>query len=489
MSNTDIVSMCVRNLFKRKLRTFLTMLGVVIGTVAIVVTVSLGLAVDQRFTDMIEAMGDVNIVTVRNPGSRGMFFSPDDDQPQDMEIPDLDTAAARSFENIPGVVSVLPVIETQNLVFRSGPYALGWARVMGVRAQTLGELGYQLQQGRLLQEDSPLEVVFGSQIPLMFEDIFSPWTPARQERWDKIWMGEEVEPFVDIWRDRVQMSYDRSFLWGFETQDQDIDFDDINAPRPIRPFNLEVVGLLERRNDWNVDEVIFMDIDLVQRLNREGERAQQQGGMDWLAMDDGWGGHINARANVQEDRGYDIVYVRVEDLDVVSSVAAQIRAMGLPASYATQEIARLQETAAGQQQMLAAIAAVSFFVAAIGIANTMIMSTYERTREIGVMKVIGAVIKDIRKLFLMEAAMIGFFGGVFGVMLSYLVSYLLNNHSEMAFMGGMMDGALGDGVVSLITPWLSGVALVFAALIGLVSGFLPARRATRLSALNAIRTE
>ena len=488
MSNTDILSMCVRNLFKRKLRTFLTMLGVVIGTVAIVVTVSLGLAVDQRFADMIEGMGDVNIITVNNPAGRGRFFVTNDDQPQDMEIPDLDTAAARSFENIPGVLSVLPVIESQELVFRSGPYALGWARVMGVRPQTLAELGYQVQQGRLLQEDSPLEVVFGSQMPLMFDDLFSPWTSARQERWDKIWMGEEVEPFVDIWNDRVQLSYDRSFLWGFETQDEDIDFGDVNAPRPVRPFNLEVVGLLEHRNDWNVDQAIFMDIDFVQRLTREAERAQQQDWMEWLAMDDGWG-HINARANVQEDRGYDIVYVRVDELDNISEVAAQIRSMGLPASYATQEIARLQETAASQQQMLAAIAAVSFFVAAIGIANTMIMSTYERTREIGVMKVIGAVIKDIRKLFLMEAAMIGFFGGAFGVLLSYLVSYLLNTHSEMAFMGGMMDGALGDGVVSLITPWLSGVALVFAALIGLVSGFLPARRATRLSALNAIRTE
>jgi len=303
-------------------------------------------------------------------------------------------------------------------------------------------------------------------------------------------MGEEVDPFVDIWNDRISMSYDSNFIWGFETQDQDFAFDDINAPRPIRPFNLEVVGLLEHHNNWNIDEAIFMDIDLVQRLNLEAERAQQQDQMDWLEAEGGWG-RIDARANVQLDTGYDFVYVRVVDIDTVSEVAEQIQGMGLPASYATQHLSSLQEMAASQQQMLGAIGAVSLFVAAIGIANTMVMSTYERTREIGVMKVIGAAIADIKKLFLVEAALIGFLGGIFGVLLSYLLSYILNNYSQVAFLGGMMDWWLGegDGVVSLITPWLTGMALVFSALIGLVSGYFPARRATKLSALNAIRTE
>jgi len=493
MSNLDILSMCLRNLFKRKLRTILTMLGVVIGTVAIVVTVSLGLAVDARFDQLIDGMGDANMITVQNPSARfgrGVFVSRPggtDDGPQ-VELPELDAAAVRTFENIPGVESVLPVVETWDLVFASGPYSFT-GNVMGVRPHTLRELGYEIREGRLLQEGNPLEVVFGSQVALNFRNVREPWDDERMQR---IWMGEDVEPFINPMTDRLQMSYDWNFIFGFETQEEDFAFDDVNAPRPIRPFTMDVVGVLERRNEWRVDEVIFMDVDFVQRLKHDSQRNQQQQGMGAIGMDEAWGvSHINARMNVQVDTGYDFAYVRATNIDDVSAIAEILNDMGYPSHYATAHLSAWQEMAASQQQMLGAIGAVSLFVAAIGIANTMVMSTYERTREIGVMKVIGAALADIRKLFLMEAAMIGFFGGVMGVALSYLIAYILNNHSQVVFMGGMLDWMLGEGeaVVSLITPWLSGLALFFAALIGLVSGYYPARRATRLSALNAIRTE
>jgi len=493
MRNLDILSMCLRNLFKRKLRTILTMLGVVIGTVAIVVTISLGLAVDMRFQQVIEGMGDVNTITVQDPNQRwGMWGG----ETPDVDLPELNSSAVRNFESIPGVESVLPVIEARDIAFRSGPYTLDWIQLNGVRPQALQILGYELQEGRLLQEGNTLEAVFGSQVPMLFRDIFAPWDNAMQERMQRIWMGEEVDPFVDIFNDRVQMSYDRNFIWGFQTQEDDIGFDDENTPRPIRPFTVEVVGLLAQTGAWNVDEAIFMDIEMVQRLVRSAQRAQQQNQMEWMEWEGGWG-HINARANVEIDTGYDVVYVRAVNIDAVAEVAYQIEAMGFPNHYATRQLEGLQEMVASQQQMLGAIGAVSLFVAAIGIANTMVMSTYERTREIGVMKVIGAALADIKKLFLAEAAMIGFFGGLFGVLFSYLISYILNNHTTVAFMGGMLDDhhmmggaeAAQAAMVSLITPWLSGLALFFAALIGLVSGYFPARRATKLSALNAIRTE
>ena len=496
MKNNDILTMCLRNLFKRKLRTILTMLGVVIGTVAIVVTVSLGLAVDLRFAQMIDGMGDVNTITVHNPANR--WRTPEDED--DMNIPDLNAEVVAFFESISGVQSVLPVVEGQQLFFRSGIYVIDWVRVLGVRPHALAELGYAVAEGRLMHPGNSTEIVMGNRVPLYFRNPFAAWD---EERWMNIWMGGEVEPFVDIFEDRISMSYDWNFIFGHEQLDQDFGFNDLDAPRPVRPISIDVVGLLEHTGDWNIDEVIFMDIELIQRLNRSAEQSQQQNQMDWLAMDvdEGWmwgGGHINARTNVQQEVSYAFVYVRAENLDYVAEIAEQITDIGMPAQYATQHIARWQEMAATQQQMLGAIGAVSLFVAAIGIANTMVMSTYERTREIGVMKVIGAALADIKKMFLIEAAMIGFFGGLLGVLLSYLVSFLMNNYFHVAFMGGMMDDMMAGGmmmeeteaaIVSLITPWLSGLALVFASLIGLISGYYPARRATKLSALNAIRTE
>ncbi|MFA7463280.1 MAG: FtsX-like permease family protein, partial [Anaerovoracaceae bacterium] len=135
------------------------------------------------------------------------------------------------------------------------------------------------------------------------------------------------------------------------------------------------------------------------------------------------------------------------------------------------------------------IGAISLLVAALGIANTMIMSIYERTKEIGVMKVIGANLRDIRKMFLLEAGMIGFLGGLVGLVFSYAISLMLNTvllPFMQSFLGSM--GSNGS-VVSVIPFWVSGSALLFATFIGLASGYYPAQRAMNLSALEGLKNE
>ena len=137
------------------------------------------------------------------------------------------------------------------------------------------------------------------------------------------------------------------------------------------------------------------------------------------------------------------------------------------------------------QAVLGGIGAVSLFVAAIGIANTMMMSIYERTKEIGVLKVLGCALGDIRTMFLMEAGFIGFMGGTLGLGLSYGVSYLVNR-----FLGaGLLGMGMGTGDISRIPLWLSGAAVVFAVIIGMLAGLFPALRAMKLSQLAAIRNE
>ena len=115
----------------------------------------------------------------------------------------------------------------------------------------------------------------------------------------------------------------------------------------------------------------------------------------------------------------------------------------------------------------------------------MIMSIYERTKEIGVIKVIGASVKDIRNMFLLEATLIGFIGGALGIALSYLGSYILN-----FFAGSSMDygGEITNVVISYIPAGLVIIAGLFSMLIGLASGYLPAIKATKISAIDAIRT-
>ena len=138
------------------------------------------------------------------------------------------------------------------------------------------------------------------------------------------------------------------------------------------------------------------------------------------------------------------------------------------------------------QLILGGIGAVSLLVSAIGIANTMIMSIYERTKEIGVMKVLGCVVTDIRKLFLFESSIIGLLGGAVGLGLSYGISYLLNEYApEIGEALGISSGY----DISIIPIWLAVAALAFSMLIGIVSGLYPARKATKIRAIEAMRTE
>ena len=124
------------------------------------------------------------------------------------------------------------------------------------------------------------------------------------------------------------------------------------------------------------------------------------------------------------------------------------------------------------------------------IANTMTMAIYERRREIGIMKVLGCEIKNIRAMFLMESAGIGFIGGVVGVAISYLLSFVLN-HVATSMMGPSydMNGEVMKTYISIIPVWLAFAGVAFSSFIGMLSGYIPANKAVKISALTAIKND
>ncbi len=211
-------------------------------------------------------------------------------------------------------------------------------------------------------------------------------------------------------------------------------------------------------------------------------------------------------------KGYDQVYVKVDDVNHVGAVEQMIKDIGYQTSSMTQYREDMQKQVASGQMMLGGLAAVSLLVAALNIANTMTMAIYERTKEIGVMKVLGCKLSKIRQMFLIESGTIGFIGGVIGCLFSVLISFVLNNFTVwmQAITGWLMSigvqvnfdassfdvGALfgmggmgGIGNISDIPAWLLLMALIFATVVGLLSGIAPANRAVKISALEAIRHE
>ena len=178
---------------------------------------------------------------------------------------------------------------------------------------------------------------------------------------------------------------------------------------------------------------------------------------------------------------YSYAQVKVDDADNVTAVTNKIKEMGYNVETNAEYMESMERQMAIIQAVLGGIGAVSLFVAAIGIANTMMMSIYERTKEIGVMKVLGCSLKNIRGMFLMEAGFIGVIGGVIGNILSLLMSAVIN------FLAGNAQVLMDGADISYIPLWLMLASIGFAMLVGIIAGYFPAKRAMKLSPLEAIR--
>ena len=172
-------------------------------------------------------------------------------------------------------------------------------------------------------------------------------------------------------------------------------------------------------------------------------------------------------------------------MENVQAISDYLKDSGYDAYSSSEWIQSEIQTMNMIQAVLGAIGAVAMLVAAISITNTMMMSIYERTKEIGVMKVLGCDIHNIQTLFLLEAGFIGFIGGIIGVLFSYGIGFAINT-----FLSSSISNAMGvTGAICRIPLWLSPSAIVFAVVIGMIAGFIPSLRAMKLSPLAAIRNE
>jgi putative ABC transport system permease protein len=172
-----------------------------------------------------------------------------------------------------------------------------------------------------------------------------------------------------------------------------------------------------------------------------------------------------------------------------ADISEQITDMGFQA-FTPQSVQGINNFYVILQFIFGGVGAIALLVAAIGIANTMAMSILERTREIGLMKAVGATNRDVLAIFLGEAAGIGFLGGLGGVIIGWLagqginviaIVYLANQAGQQ---GGMPPS------VAVYTPfWLPLFALIFSTIIGMISGFYPALRAATMIPVVALKYE
>jgi putative ABC transport system permease protein len=187
--------------------------------------------------------------------------------------------------------------------------------------------------------------------------------------------------------------------------------------------------------------------------------------------------------DLSEPRTYGMITVKVKQAQFTQDVEDELKRMGYNAFSVDDALRGAKNAFIILDIFLSLIGSIALAVSSLGIVNTMVMSILERTREIGIMKAIGASNDDVRKIFLVEASVIGLFGGAAGIMLGWLVGRLINFGANVYIrsQGGT------PGILFSLPPWLIASGIAFSVLISLIAGSYPASRAARLDPIRALR--
>ena len=432
----DLLTLIWSNLARRKGRVALTTIGVIIGTAAVVLLVSLGMGLQQNAEAQLGGIGDLTRVVVYPGFSEGPAVDIGPGGGSGQTAP-LNQAAIDTIAALPGVTAVIPQDYFQSwAIIRVGRLE-GGSSIIGVGTEDLGELGVEAAQGELLLTRGT--VIIGSQVANSFYD------PRARP-------GQEPPAPPDLYGQTLNFE-----LVKFAE-------DGTQITKKTRARVVGVLSEIQDEPDWS----IFMPMNEL----------------------DGYNAWVTGQRIDRDKNGYNTLIVKVDDVDQVLDVADQITAMGFQAWSPQSFVEGISSFYLVLQVAFGSMGAIALLVAAIGIANTMTMAILERTREIGLMKAVGANNRHVLSIFLGEAAGIGFLGGLGGILISWGLGQILNV-LVLSYMAGQAVESGGlPPTVAVVTPlWLPLSALVFATLMGLASGLYPALSAATLAPMTALKYE
>ncbi|MCR4690204.1 MAG: ABC transporter permease [Lachnospiraceae bacterium] len=457
----DILLMSLSSLWKRRIRTILTVLGVVIGTASIVVMISLGLGLKRASLEEMEKYGSLKSIIVSEKDS----YESDEEEggrANKQTLVHLDDSVLESLRGIEHVEYVYPELEAEVMLLAGG-YTC-YTSVRGVPTKDMELIGLELAQGGLPEPgDTQLKFVYGNSVIGEFYN---------EKTGHGYWFDGTMAP-VDLMNDPMICIFDAekyyNFIWGNADESG-------NVAMP-KKYMINAAGVMAGKvEDYNSNSnLIYCDLDLLKALLKKEFRGKAIPGQP-----------TTISGKPTKEIYYTNLVVGVDDMKNVQNVQAQISQLGYSAESNAEWVESMQGQSNYIQLALGGIGAISLLVAAIGIANTMMMSIYERTKEIGIMKVLGCDMRNIQGMFLMEAGHIGLLGGLIGVALSYGLSFAINHFLGVSQMGIDLEGASS---ISYIPFWLSALSVAFSVAVGMAAGFFPSLRAMRLSPLAAIRNE
>ncbi len=414
MKTYDIFKLSLSHVRKSKMRSWLTIIGIVIGVAAIVAIISIGEGMQASVQKSLGSLG-ADLITVSPGYSRATGAGPGQgSHGGGVSTVNLTDKDLNVIKQVPGVIYV------NGMVSGRSDMILGTEKtsvsISGVDISVWRSIvTTELEAGRYLQPGDSNAVVIGYSLA---HNVFLQ--PITQNR--PVTIGGKTFKVVGIFAQSG----------GFGGTD--------NAVYMPADSARDVITETVDRNHYTSITVKIADQDLAEVVKTDIEQK--------LMMSR----HVNSRT-------------RDFTVTAFASIQQQI-------SSVTQAITLF----------LGAIAAVSLLVGAVGIANTMFMSVMERTRQIGLLKSLGATDTEVMKVFLIESGLFGVVGGVIGVTIGILISVLIS------LIGLQMMGP-GGTMTTVIQPWLIIFALAFSIIVGVVSGIVPARTAAKMNPVDALRFE
>ena len=389
MKLSDLLLMSISNLWKRKLRTVLTVLGVVIGITSIVVMMALGNGLKESMMESISNYSSITQITVNSERS----WNSDGKQQEEIR---LDDALVQELSSMEHVVGVYPKL-TVSVLAKSGKY-ISWMNLCGMTQEGLASLKLPVGQGELPKEGGELTLFYGSSV---LTDFYIEKTGIYP-----YWEKQEV-PDIDLMESPIFIIFDTDAYWSSKNSGSDPDTPVTKAPKK---YLVKTSGVMEGEpGEWTMNSSnVYCDMEALKiQLKRVFKKNPIPGQP------------TRKNGKPYNELFYTELVVQVDEMENVQALTTMLQDQGYNAYSDAEWIQSQTEQMNTIQLVLGAIGAVSLLVAAIGITNTMMMSIYERTKEIGVMKVLGCDIRNIQALFLMEAGFIGFIGGIVGIIFSY----------------------------------------------------------------------
>ena len=407
----DYVKVGIGNLFHRKMRSWLTMIGIFIGIASVVALISLGQGMKEAIGNVFLNIGSDKLAVMAKSGMQ--FSGP----PGSSAASNLTTHDVDVIKRVNGVDEVgARLIKPAKLEFNKEVkfyFAASMPDDEEGRKLITEFNRYETEEGRLLKKGDSFKTFIGNSVAN--KGVFKK---------KKVELGNKIK---------------------------------------INDVEFEVVGILKKTGNPQQDRVVIVPEDTLREVLKIDKKK-----VDVIAVKVQKGIDVNKAADeiekaMRRDRNLDI---GKEDFQVQTP---------------QQILSVLDDVLTIVEIVLIGIAAISLLVGGIGIANTMYTAVIERTKEIGIMKSVGAQNKDILLIFVIESGLLGFVGGAIGIAigigLSKIVEYL-------AFQ------LLGTSLIKAFFPWyLIAGSLLFSFLVGTLSGFFPARQAASLKPVDALRYE